>query len=162
MEEIWRQSNDMKDYEVSSEGRIKNSKTGRIMKTNVNKKGYERVCLRDEGKQYNRSVHKLVAEAFYPGDHEGLEVTHLDRNKLNNRADNLAWKTRSEIIQQTYIDGRKQTHKMKKVRCIETGIEYGSIVECAKDMGISRESISKCVNNTTIRTKDGYHFELVD
>lgn len=162
MEESWRQSNEMKNYEVSSEGRIKNSKTGRIMKTSINKRGYEQVCLSENGKQYTKRVHKLVAEAFHPGEHEGLEVTHLDKNRSNNRADNLAWKTRSEIIQQTYKDGRKQTHRMKRVRCVETGKEYESLVECARDMGISRESVSKCVNNTTIRTKDGYHFEFVD
>lgn len=162
MEEVWRQSNDMKDYEISSEGRIKNSKTGRIMKTNIDKKGYEQVTLRDQKRACTRRVHKLVADAFHPGDHEGLEVTHLDRNRLNNRADNLAWKTRSEIIQQTYKDGRKQSHKMKKIMCVETGVIYDSIVDCSRDMGLTRQAISKSANNPVLSTKDGYHFEFID
>lgn len=161
MEEVWRKS-ELENYDVSNEGRIKNSKTGRIMKTNVNKRGYEQISLKDGARRTTMTIHKLVAEAFHPGDHEGCGVIHKDHNKLNNRADNLEWKTNSEIALQTYKDGRKQSHRMRRTRCVETGKEYESQIECARDMGVPRETVSKSCNNPAVKTKDGYHFEFID
>lgn len=160
--EEWRQSKDMKNYEVSNEGRVRNSKTGKIMKTQFNEKGYEVLALRDGGRQYSKRVHRLVAEAFDDRSDEGLEVTHRDKNRANNRLDNLEWKTRADIIKQTYEEGRKQTHRMKRVKCVETGEEYDSIAECSDDMKITRQSISRCVNNPVLTTREGYHFRPAD
>ena len=54
MTETWLPCREFPDYEVSSEGKIRNIYTGRILKTNINDKGYEIVCLRKDGKQYTR------------------------------------------------------------------------------------------------------------
>lgn len=160
--EEWRQSKDMKNYEVSNEGRVRNSKTGRIMRTHFNEKGYEVLALRDGGRQHSKRVHRLVAEAFNDRSDEGLEVTHRDKNRANNRLDNLEWKTRADILKQTYEEGRRQTHRMKKIMCVETGEEYDSIADCSDDMKINRQSISRCVNNPVLTTREGYHFRPVD
>lgn len=42
-----------------------------------------------------KRLHRLVAEAFI-GSVEGLEVHHKDRDKENNRADNLEVLTKAE------------------------------------------------------------------
>lgn len=51
-------------------------------------------------------VHKLVALTFLGPRPAGYDVRHLDGNPLNNRADNLAYGTRTENILDVYRLGR--------------------------------------------------------
>jgi hypothetical protein len=50
-------------------------------------------------------VHKLVALAFLGPRPDGQEVRHLDGDPLNNRADNLAYGTRTENLLDIYRAG---------------------------------------------------------
>lgn len=65
--------------------------------------GYLRVSFC--GKQ--RSVHRLVAEAFIKKNEDGkvYEVNHIDGNKLNNKVENLEWVTKSCNIKHAYKTG---------------------------------------------------------
>ena len=47
-------------YSVSNFGKVRNDKTGRILKPAINKHGYSNVFIK--GKNYK--VHRLVAETF--------------------------------------------------------------------------------------------------
>lgn len=68
-------------YEVSNLGRVRNAKTGRILKQSSKR---PKVCLAGYiGKTCE--VSKLVANAFLG---EG-RLSHRDGNQENNRADNL-------------------------------------------------------------------------
>ncbi len=81
-------------YAVSDGGKVRSfvvSPRGRLMKLCLTN-GYPMVQL--GGKL--RSVHRLVAEAFHGPCPAGHETRHLDGSKDNNRADNLAWGSRSE------------------------------------------------------------------
>ena len=49
----------------------------------------------------------------------------------------------------------------KKVKCIETGIIYESIVDASKETGLNESCISKCCNKTQTSCK-GYHFEFIN
>lgn len=160
--EEWTQARGFENYEVSSEGRVRNKSSGRILRTYVDKKGDERVSLKEGGKKYNRKVSRMTAEAFVETDDYRLDVGHRDGNKEKNRADNLVWRTRSESIRNTYIRGREQLHRMRPVRCVETGEEWRSIKECSEATGLNRYSISKCVNNPAVKTMDGRHFEPIE
>lgn len=161
MEEKWKPVNGFTNYEVSDEGRIRNKRTGRKLRVCPDDLGYERVSLKEGNKKYNRRVHRLVAEAFVDcgHDHTGLNVTHIDNDRKNNKADNLEWMTRSEIVRKTYSNKQKQIHK---IRCVETGEVWQSISECCEDTGLNRSSISKCLNNPVVKTFDGRHFEYID
>lgn len=164
MEERWLICNDedIPDYEVSDEGRIRNPKTGRILKTQINSKGYEVVNIRGK----NKRVHRLVAQTFLETDddidYDILDVAHKDGDKTKNRVSNLEYRTRSDNIKQTYINGRKQTHRMRPIRCVETGEEYSSIEACARATGLSKHAISKCVNGATRHLHNGLRFEAID
>ena len=52
------------NYEISSVGRVRNSKTGRVLKTQIRKDGYVGVVLWKDGKMKNLLAHRLVAIAF--------------------------------------------------------------------------------------------------
>lgn len=92
------------NYEASDTGLIRNAKTGHEMKQYVSKDGYLRTQI--AGK--TRTVHRLIACAFVPADSGKDFVNHKDGNKLNNRADNLEWVTRSENMQHAYDHGLKK------------------------------------------------------
>lgn len=78
------------DYFVSSDGQVKNSKTGRILKQTISTSGYLFVQLFD-GKKNMKYVHRLVAEAFIPNLDNLPQVDHIDGNKHNNNVSNLRW-----------------------------------------------------------------------
>jgi predicted DNA binding protein len=85
-------------HEVSSEGRIRNTRTGTIYKLARNKKGYLQVCLTTGTRSSRQAirVHRAVAETFLVKEHEEYVVNHKDGNKENNRVDNLEWCSLSE------------------------------------------------------------------
>jgi HNH endonuclease len=59
--------------------------------------GYLRVHLvAPDGRRVNRMVHRLVAQAFLGPQPEGTQTRHLNGNKVDNRAANLAWGTAKE------------------------------------------------------------------
>lgn len=92
--EIWIDVKDSCKYEVSSEGRVRNKKTGRILSPRLNKKGgYQ--CVNIEGG--NKYIHHLVADAFFAGDHENSRIYHQDKDKLNNKVSNLQWRKVSKF-----------------------------------------------------------------
>lgn len=81
-------------YEVSNTGQIRNIRTGRILKQEINRYGYCQVCLCKNGIPKKFRVHRLVALAFIPNPNGLPEVNHKDECKTNNRIDNLEWCTR--------------------------------------------------------------------
>lgn len=116
--EIWLKiKNDDGDdsrYEVSNEGRIRNTETGRYLKGRLNKKenGYYRVNV--SGK--DEYVHRLVAKAFYDCDQPNLEVNHIDGDKTNNHLSNLEWVTHKENIDHAF-NVRPRAPFVKSVVC---------------------------------------------
>lgn len=155
--EIWKPLKNFPSYNGSSEGRIMNIKTQRIMKTHTNEKGYVQVCLRKNGETYTVKVHKVVAETFL-GEHPGMDVRHKDLDNSNNIVDNLEWCTRSETIQSAFDRGSKIPSRQVPVRVIETGEVYNSIRACARDLSCYQTDICKCLNGELKHVK-GYHFE---
>lgn len=100
-------------YEISDQGRLRSRRGIRVLLTNPN--GYKRVGLSKGGVSFGRKIHRLVAIAFVPGTAPGLDVCHIDGDKLNNRATNLRWGTRSENIQDQVRMGRHRNSR--KTHC---------------------------------------------
>ena len=155
--EIWKPLRNFPDYEGSDEGRIKNIRTQRILKTNVDGKGRPQVCLRKNNQQHTVRVHKVIAETFL-GEHPGLDVKHKDFDRTNNHVDNLEWATRSEIAKDSFKNGNRLPSRGTAIRVIETDDIYRSASECARVIGCHRSAISKCLLGLMDNVK-GYHFE---
>ena len=163
MDEIWKSIDEYPNYEVSNHGRIRNIKTDRILRTFLNPKGYEIVTLSHKGVQKTECVHILVANAFVEKYYDDLDVAHLDNNRVNNRADNLDWWKRRDVHRRSFrLRGRQQLHRMKPIRVVETGEVFKSITEASEILGISRDSISRVVNQRSRCTKNGLHFEEIE
>lgn len=96
--EQWRPIAGFPDYEVSDLGRVMSLKLGRqgVMRPSTAGKGYRALMLRNSTGPHRFYVHRLVAAAFVGPCPEGMEVRHLDGNKLNNAVRNLTYGTPSE------------------------------------------------------------------
>lgn len=155
--EIWKPLRNFPSYNGSSEGRIMNIRTQRILKTQINEKGYEQVCLRKNNQQYTVRVHKVIAETFL-GEHPGMDVRHRDSDRLNNRVDNLYWSTRKETIGSSFERGDRMPNHRTPIRVVETGEVYESVTACSRATGCARSDIFKNMAGTVSHVK-GFHFE---
>lgn len=122
------------------------SHKGRVLRPGTNKHGYRFVVLRRFGRSITCEVHKLVASAFLPcATGCQTQVRHLDGDRLNNTASNLAWGTASENQLDIY-SYRGYHHRLTPddVREIRAGLELGITGrELAKRFGVSESNISE-------------------
>jgi hypothetical protein len=93
---MWKKISD--EYDVSIDGKIRNSKTNRILKQYRDKGGYQTLGLRINNVRKKYYVHRLVAEAFIPNYSKNLQVNHIDGVKHNNNVSNLEYVTSYENI----------------------------------------------------------------
>ena len=158
--ERWLPIKEYPKYSVSNEGNVKNNVTGKVLRHGTNPKGYHIVSLYKDSIPATKKVHRLVADAFYDGDHDGLEVNHIDGDKSNNSITNLEWCTCSYNANHAYKNGLRKPPRMKRVKIVETGEIFDSMSDCARAIGGTISGIYDC-NNGRQETHRGYHFELV-
>ncbi|CAL6030320.1 Conserved_hypothetical protein [Hexamita inflata] len=89
---------DFDQYIIDRKGNVTNIITSKNVKHSINK-GYYYVHLQYQGKSYNRSVHRLLAQAYIPNPEDYTEVDHIDCNKENNNLENLRWVSRSQNLE---------------------------------------------------------------
>ena len=126
-------------YRISTLGRIRNVKTGRILRHNYGGTTllYPRVAL--GGTHYY--VHRLVAEAFL-GDVPGYEVDHINGHTFDSRLSNLRYVTAKQ-------NRRYQTERRRKARqegrIFESGASYQSVNpgECPEGHELERKDTVK-------------------
>ncbi len=95
--EVFRSIENYDNYAVSSFGRVKNTKTGRILKAaDNNKDGYLRINLCEDATRKTFTVHRLVACAFINNPNDKECVDHKNNDKTNNHISNLRWATNKE------------------------------------------------------------------
>lgn len=123
-EEIWKSVEGFEGrYEISNFGNVKsvsrweafrNTKRyrrGRILKAAKDNHGYPMVCLRNGFKNHNRTIHKLVANAFISNPLNKPTVNHIDGVKVNNHAINLEWASVAENTKHAHAMGLAKAPK---------------------------------------------------
>lgn len=166
--EEWRDIEGYPSYEVSQEGRIRNKRTGYIKKPRVDGWGYHQVtlCRLEDGHKASRSktVHRLVANAFYEGDHSDLQVNHIDGNKTNNHISNLEFVTGSQNVQHAYDNHFRKPSggrgPIRRVRITETGQIFDNMADCARFVGGDSGNLCRAAHDQT-KTYKGYHYEVL-
>ena len=96
--EQWKPVPNYEDYNVSSFGRVKSFKNGKvkIMKPKLYMNGYLYIGVTKNNKQKAVLIHLLVARLFLQNNENKREVDHVDGVKFNNYVGNLRWSTSKE------------------------------------------------------------------
>jgi hypothetical protein len=131
---------------------------GRILAQNISKFGYCYVGLHRQGKRVMCSVHRLVLTAFTGIQKDGIEVNHIDGDKINNSLKNLEWVSRRDnIIHRCNVLKKAigDEHPARKLNSTEipiirTYIEKGeSMASIGKRFGVSQGAIIKIKHGKT-------------
>lgn len=138
--EIWKPLRNFPSYNGSSEGRIINVRTQKILKPWITKKGIAQVCLFKNNKPHTVNVHRIIADTFL-GEYDHMDVRHRNGDRSDNRVENLEWANNST-----------------RIRVVETGIVYESIRACARAIGCDHRDICRYFDGKRRHVK-GCHFE---
>ncbi len=138
-------------YEITEFGQVysceRTGSDGRHLKKKLLKggrfsNGYEFVCLRKEGINSNKLIHRLVAEAFIPNIEDHLVVNHLDGNIHNNTKDNLEWCSQAKNLKHAVNIGLMESQcKIRRkvtVKQDENIILFDTMKDCAISFGFEK------------------------
>ena len=152
----WADIDGFTSYSVSSNGDIRNKKSGKILRQHDRGNGYKSVLLYNESGNHRISTHRIVAGAFVPNPENRPQINHIDGDKYNNNSDNLEWCSADHNQQH-----RRNILKsgLRSVVCVETGIQYESIKQAAQSVDSHIPDIVRaCKNDSTAK---GLHWKYV-
>jgi len=166
--EEWRVINDFPNYSVSNFGNVKNNLNNKLMKLNL-KGGYYNIMLTNSECRKAFKVHRLVGLAFIPNPDNKRTVNHKDKNKCNNKLENLEWMTHEEQTQHRSIGLILKPNTNKPIYRLSKNDEildfFNSIEDAGKwavennltsNVHNGRNAIGNCLNGLT---KTAYNYK---
>lgn len=177
-DEFWRPFPDepFTFYYGSNYGRVKNSRTGRILKPGLDTKGYEYVILNNNNIKKNIKVHRFVLRCFNDiPNYDEMTINHIDAVHDNNKLENLEWCTFEENMELAYNKGllslrgkRKnpiieRTKRQKENFRIHTGIEIADILKKFSELydKTTEDIINDAISEYIARNKDKLPSSLI-
>lgn len=140
-------------YQVSNQGRVKNTKSGRVLKIHTQGRGYAQTMLSIKGTRSYPLVHRLVAQAFIPNPQNKPHINHIDGNKSHNCVCNLEWCTMRENLLHRHRVLGQPGGRCKPVLCIDTGQIFPSAKAAAEALGLHRSGVSQVCEGKQKTTK---------
>ena len=136
------------NYEVSNLGKVRNMKTGRILKPSLNHNGYLRLWLYENNKRKHLFFYLFIATTFIDNPEGKPCVNHIDENKLNNDLNNLEWCTVRENNVHGTRTKRIAEKRFKKVIQLDLNnnvlSEFESMKQAERETGVLVCNISSC------------------
>lgn len=138
-------------YEVTTNGVIRNYVTERIMTPHINSHGVVCISLQDkDGVQRQRSLSKLVAEAYLPKVEDIYEPfdtpINLDYNRWNCAAHNLMWRPRWFAYQyHQQRDFAIKYHNDTPIRDLETDEVYPGTWTVCTTFGLLEDHLRRAI-----------------
>ena len=188
MKESFKKINGHDGYSISNMGRVRNDRTGRILKCSTNNAGYKLVVM--QKRCY--TIHRLVALHFIPNPKGLSDVNHINEDKSDNRVENLEWishrdnmrhgtrlKRAVESSKRYFQSDEYKTQKdidifmrslfpvcktrvMKSGLPIEVnGVEYPTVGDAIEVLGVSNARISQMVNEGKAKYINMIRYEWV-
>jgi len=98
-------------FVVSDDGCVINC-SGRVMKQEVSHKGYLTFSAQINKKRRRFFVHRLIASAFIPNPLNLEQINHKNKDKTDNRIENLEWCNQSENTLHSYHGWQQYAHTL--------------------------------------------------
>lgn len=150
-------------YSVSDQGRVRNDRTGHVLRPAKHNCGYRHVALCEGKKRRRAYVHHLVLEAFVSPRPEGEETNHKNGNKADNRLANLEWVTRSANASHAARTGLRDYSSITGVGCWKAKLTPRSVREIrdryantdvssytlAREYGVSPRAVRMAIHGET-------------
>lgn len=152
MAERWKPVHDFPGYEVSDHGRIRSKYLGKewkIRKPGVIQHGYHNISMRRDGKNYTRTIHRLVLTAFDRLPGPGEVCRHLDGNPQNNHINNLKWGTYKENTEDRRTHGTIYSVRLTDEQIKD--IVYLNGIGAFKSEIAAKHRITACVVDRVLR-----------
>jgi hypothetical protein len=155
----WETLADFPDYEICHAGKIRNKKTGRILRPSHTREGTLKVGLLLNGGLYTRSLPKLIC-THYHGPADGTQIVFFkDNNPGNLDESNLCWKPRW-FVQENYAQQKRTKPYMnRRILMHSTGRIFENSLECAKQTGGIEKYIVLAAGNSGRTYYNGSTYE---
>lgn len=166
-------------YMVSDNGNVmslnyNHTKKPKLLTIKNHHTGYKFVMLCRNGKNANKTIHRLVAEAFIQNPQKLPIVNHKDGDKSNNSVKNLEWVTASEnkrhsidvlgekFLKNRFLSGGEKECSKAVLQFSKDGTfinRFGSITEASNRTGVCYATISNSAHGKVKTRKYDWKFE---
>lgn len=128
---------------------------------------------KSDGGQFQRRLHRIVAETYLPNPDNLPYVLHKDDNKANPNLDNLKWGTASENTKSSYENGLSYNdigfEDSQSIPVCMFDLNYnlletfGSVREASRSTKITSSGILyQCNHKVKSKPRCGYYFRYLD
>lgn len=166
-EEKWAVCKDYPAYSVSTFGRVRNNKTGHILRSKPHSdRIYPLVHLRTDVPNSNGKyiyIHRLVAEAFCekPDVDEALEIDHINRIRNDNYYKNLRWTTHLKNNNNRDLPRPRVFKNKTQIVLLDNETnelieEFENVIEASEKVGLAIPQIIRNIHGTRANFTIGY------
>ncbi len=143
-------------YMISKKGEIYSKCFKRLLVITTDEEGYKRIILLKIDKiQYQKLIHRLLAEIFIPNPYNLPVVNHKDGDKNNNDLLNLEWVSLSENSQHAVKTGLIKTKPVEQWLNNVLIKKYTSVQEAHRETKLDASGIVKACKGV-YKTVGGY------